>query len=309
MALHLDPLLRHLHRLASLPDSVADGELLGRFAHQHDQSAFTELMRRHGPMVLGVCRRVLDGAAETGDTFQAVFLLLARKAASLHRPEGLAAWLHGVARHLALRCRRAQKRRRRHETARATPTTSPDPLEELTARELLTVLDEEIQRLPEVYRLPLILCGLEGLTCWLQRPDPPKVPLPPTFRCLAFSPDGKLLAAGDKAGIIQLWDLATQKLRLELGERKPKRTNSVHALAFTPSGKTLAAGHGDYLLRFWDVATGKQLRERPGTGSQTYTSWHDGGIQGLVFTDEGRRLLVAQDNRLVVWAGPEGNAP
>jgi RNA polymerase sigma factor (sigma-70 family) len=106
----------------------------------------------------------LDGAAETEDTFQAVFLVLARKAAALRRPEGLTGWLHGVARHLALKCRRAKARRRRHESAGTTSASPRDPLEELSARELLTVLDEEIQRLPEIYRLPLILCGLEGLT-------------------------------------------------------------------------------------------------------------------------------------------------
>ena len=622
MTVRLDHLLQYIHSLAPLPESVADGELLGRFARQRDQDAFTELVRRHGPMVLGVCRRVLDGAAEAEDTFQAVFLVLARKAASLRRPEGLAAWLHGVARHLALKCRRAKARRHCHEAAGTTLAPSKDPLEELTARELLTVLDEEIQRLPEVYRLPLILCGLEGLTndqaarhlgwthgsvkgrllrgrqrlqeqlarrglmlsagllvltatasvpstlasatvdaamrgavieigtgllakaaaliklriglglllatvlaagvgTWaLQTPpaeqpsaepqtNPDKArseekkevrldrygdPLPPgawmrlgtvrfragglihacacspdgktvavacanctvylfdtatgkpirrllghskevtslayspdgktlasgdanniftiwdlmndkephhfnvipfpgpvwslafspdgkgllaggphsffglydpstgkelrrfswqknllrclvlspdgttvataaetelrlwdmqtgkmigelnrkdrgpfnKLRSLAFSPDGKLLAVGDQAGIIELWDVATRKLRHHLGEGKPIRHNPVHALAFSPTAKTLAAGHGDYTLCFWNVDTGRQLRELPGIGTQRYTALHDGGIQSLIFTQDGRRLISAQDNWIVLLDAQSG---
>ncbi|HTU89248.1 MAG TPA: sigma-70 family RNA polymerase sigma factor [Gemmataceae bacterium] len=624
MAVHLDHLLQYIHSLTPLPESVADGELLGRFVRQRDQEAFAELVRRHGPMVLGVCRRVLDGAAEAEDTFQAVFLVLARKAAGLRRPEGLAAWLHGVARHLALKCRRAKARRRRHETAGATAAPSKDPLEELTARELLTVLDEEIQRLPEVYRLPLILCGLEGLTHaqaarrlgWtpgsvkgrllrgrqqlqerlaqrgltlpagllvltagvavpsalasatvdaamrgaagnvsvgllvkaasliklriglglllaaaitagagtlalqappaeqavaepLDKPDKTRSeekkeahldrygdPLPPEarmrlgtvrfragglihacacspdgktvaaacanrtvylfdaatgkpihrllghpnnvtslayspdgktlasadanniivlwdlmcgkslhqfpaiqsqgpvwslafsrdgkgllagggqsffclhdpgtgkelrrfegnkkfirclalspdgktiataveaelrfwdmqtgkmlgelkmtdlapphqLRSLAFSPDGKLLAVGGEEESILLWDVATRKLqrRLRDWDTKVLVGNIAHALAFSPSGKTLAAGHGDYTLRLWDVATGKRLRHVQGRQSQTFSGWHDGGIQGLVFTADGRRLIGAQDNQIVLLDAQSG---
>lgn len=579
-------------------------------------------------MVLGVCRRVLDGAAEAEDTFQTVFLVLARKAAGLCRTEELAAWLHGVARHLALKCRRAKARRRRHEAASTPFASSKDPLEELTARELLTVLDEEIQRLPEVYRLPLILCGLEGLThaqaarrlgwtpgsvkgrllrgrqrlqerlerrglmlpagllvltaaasvpstltaatvdaamrgtareigvglltkaaslikpriglgvllatviaagagtlalqapptqqssaetpakpdktpsegkkearrdrygdplppgarmrlgtvrfragglihacacspdgktvavacanrtvylfdtatgkpirrllgppnnvtslayspdgkllasgdanrfvfIWeadtgrklrqfltLQPPGPPPGPIrslvfsrdgkallaggvrpffclydagtgkelrrfeghkndvrclalspdgkiiasaaerelrlwdvqtgkmigelkltndmpwmPSQLRSLAFASDGKLLAVGDETGIVELWDVAARKQQHQLGERKNKFFNSVHALAFSPTGKTLVAGHGRYTLRFWDVDTGRKIRELPGIERQTYTGWHDGGIQGLDFIADGRRLISAQDNRLVVLDAQSG---
>jgi RNA polymerase sigma factor (sigma-70 family) len=161
------PLLRHIHRLMSRPDAdtADDGTLLDRFVAHHHESAFAALLARHGPMVLGVCRRVLHNAHEAEDAFQATFLVLARKAGSLRRPESLAAWLYGTARHLALKYHRrdARRRQREQDSRLATSASRPlDPLDELAARELLLVLDEEMERLPETYRLPLILCGLEG---------------------------------------------------------------------------------------------------------------------------------------------------
>jgi RNA polymerase sigma factor (sigma-70 family) len=161
------PLLRHIHGLIARPDAdtACDRTLLDRFVTLRDESAFAELLARHGPMVLGVCRRVLRNAHEAEDAFQATFLVLARKAGTLRHPEGLAAWLYGTARHLALKCHRSDARRLRRERDNrgTTPGLPPaDPLDELAARELLLVLDEEMERLPESYRLPLILCGLEG---------------------------------------------------------------------------------------------------------------------------------------------------
>jgi len=167
MAARSEQLLRHIRRLVSRPasSSDADAALLGRFVRQHDQDAFAALVHRHAPLVLGVCRRVLGDAHLAEDAAQAVFLVLARKAATIRPPDRLAAWLHGVARHLACNALRADTRRRRQETccARGAQRRSPaDPLDEITARELLTFLDEELQQLPEVYRLPMILCCLQG---------------------------------------------------------------------------------------------------------------------------------------------------
>src|SRR6516162_3791917 len=156
MAARPQQLLQHIRRFASGPDQAPDGELLARYALLRDEDAFAELVRRHGPMVLAVCRRVLGDAHDAEDAFQATFLVLARKADSVRNPEALAAWLHGVARHLSLKCRRAEDRRRRHESGegRVAPgAPRQDPLDELTARELLLVLDEELQRLPKSYRL------------------------------------------------------------------------------------------------------------------------------------------------------------
>lgn len=162
-------LLEYLHRLLSQQSvaPAADAELLERFLHQRDEVAFTELVKRHGPMVQRVCRRVLADADAANDASQAVWLVFARKAATVKPPESLAAWLHGVAWRLAQKARVTECRRLARESP--SPDLSPidphpDPLADLTARELLNALDEEVQRLPLAYRLPVILCCLEGHT-------------------------------------------------------------------------------------------------------------------------------------------------
>jgi RNA polymerase sigma factor (sigma-70 family) len=155
-------LLDHLRRLTCPP--TADAPLLVRWVEQHDESAFAALVARHGPMVLGVCQRVLGDAHEAEDAFQATFLILARKAGSLRRPEALACWLHGVASRLALKARAAAQKRASHSrTLAVEPSdTQPDPLDQLTVREMLSLIDKEIRSLREVYRLPVVLCDLEG---------------------------------------------------------------------------------------------------------------------------------------------------
>jgi RNA polymerase sigma factor (sigma-70 family) len=167
MAARPEALLRPLRRLASrlAPEPDTDAALLARFARCRDEDALAALMSRYGRLVLGVCRRVLGDAHAAEDAAQATFLVLARKAGTLRRPEGLAGWLHGTACRIALTARRADARRRRREARSlgAAPRRRPsDPLEELTARDLLVAVDQELARLPERYRLPLILCCLEG---------------------------------------------------------------------------------------------------------------------------------------------------
>jgi RNA polymerase sigma factor (sigma-70 family) len=137
-----------------------DGQLLREFLSQRDEAAFVALVRRHGPMVLGVCRRVLGNAADAEDAFQATFLVLVRKASSLTGRIVLGDWLHGVARRTAFSVRRACARRRAKEQAMA----RPDVQEETIQNDWLPLLDEELSRLPENYRLPIVLCDLEGKT-------------------------------------------------------------------------------------------------------------------------------------------------
>jgi RNA polymerase sigma factor (sigma-70 family) len=155
----MDRLIEQLRRAVQAGDGPADRELLERFLARRDEAAFEALLRRHGPMVFGVCRRVLGNAADADDAFQAAWLVFARKAASLRRPGRLAAWLYGVAYRAALEARRADARRRARERRAARPeVVRPDPGDEL--RELL---DAELSRLPENYRAAVVLCELEGL--------------------------------------------------------------------------------------------------------------------------------------------------
>jgi RNA polymerase sigma factor (sigma-70 family) len=137
-----------------------DGQLLSQFLAQRDETAFATLVRRHGPMVLGVCQRILGNAADAEDAFQATFLVLVRKATSLTSRTVLGAWLHCVARRTALNARRVAARRRLKEEAMARPEAYGEHIRD----DWLVLLDEELSRLPEKYRLPLVLCDLEGRT-------------------------------------------------------------------------------------------------------------------------------------------------
>jgi RNA polymerase sigma factor (sigma-70 family) len=161
----LSPLLhyvRHLHGPAEGPD-CGDGRLLERFARRGEEAAFEALLRRHGPMVLGVCRRLLRDAHAAEDAFQATFLLLLRKAGALRRPESLGPWLHGVARRTALRAR-AHAARRRPLPTQAEALAAPAGPDELVWRDLRPLLDEAVAALPAKYRAAFVLCCLEGLT-------------------------------------------------------------------------------------------------------------------------------------------------
>jgi RNA polymerase sigma factor (sigma-70 family) len=159
MAASVTLFLRNLRSRVSTDEP--DAKLLSQFTYSHDDEAFVALVRRHGPMVLGVCRRHLRDPHDVEDAFQATFLVLARKAESVRRPERLAGWLHGVARNVARNARRGTVP---VADASLLAGDHEDLLSQLTAREALTIIDEEVDRLPEKYRLPVIWCCLEGLT-------------------------------------------------------------------------------------------------------------------------------------------------
>jgi RNA polymerase sigma factor (sigma-70 family) len=156
------PVLRQIRKLIGpAAVDVSDAELLERFATRREEAAFEALLERHGPMVLGVCRRVLRHPHDAEDAFQATFLVLARKAGSVRRRGSVGGWLYEVAYHAALKARAEAVRRHEHEGQARNMTTS-DPETELAWRELRLVLDEELGRLPRKYRLPLVLCYLDG---------------------------------------------------------------------------------------------------------------------------------------------------
>jgi RNA polymerase sigma factor (sigma-70 family) len=161
----LNGMLHHLRKVAAVQTyrGLSDRELLERFASARDEAAFTVLIERHGPMVLGVCRRALPNFHDAEDACQAAFLVLARKAASVRKKTSLSSWLHGVACRLALTIKRDHARRKSRERTVDTPAPR-DPAAEVTWREVQTILDEELQQLPERYRAPLILCYLECIT-------------------------------------------------------------------------------------------------------------------------------------------------
>ncbi len=156
----LNGLLRHLGRAALRGGpEPADADLLERWLSLRDESAFEALVWRHGPMVLGVCRRVLGNAADAEDAFQATFLVLVRKAASVVPRSRVGSWLHGVAHRTALKALEMNSRRRKREQVAGQQPAADAARDE---EELLARLDEELRRLPEKYRVPIVLCHLEG---------------------------------------------------------------------------------------------------------------------------------------------------
>ncbi|HTU92288.1 MAG TPA: sigma-70 family RNA polymerase sigma factor [Gemmataceae bacterium] len=148
---------------AQCRNDESDEQLLHAFTTRRDQDAFAVLVRRHGPMVLNVCRRVLGHEQDAEDAFQATFLLLTQSGAGLRKQTALAGFLHGAAYRIALTAKRAAARRRKHEN-QAPAHLPSDPADELSWREARALLDEEIGRLPEKYRTVFVLFHLEELS-------------------------------------------------------------------------------------------------------------------------------------------------
>ncbi|HSQ58292.1 MAG TPA: sigma-70 family RNA polymerase sigma factor, partial [Gemmata sp.] len=141
-----------------------DADLLARWCDGRDTAALETLVRRHGKMVLGVARRVLGTSADADDAFQATFLIFIQKARSLARPEQVAGWLHAVAFRVAqkARAKRARRRERESEIVDTVDPANPDPAAD--TQNIRRTIDAELDRLPEKYRLPIVLCELEGRT-------------------------------------------------------------------------------------------------------------------------------------------------
>src|SRR5262245_29925568 len=152
----------HLRRavLMAAGEGPTDARLLEAFLVRRDEAAFEALLRRHGPMVWGVCRRVL-GEHDAEDAFQATFLVLARKAASVRPRERVGNWLYGVAYRTAMKARAMNAKRRARERQAACRQCEQARADE-AGEELLAHLDAELSRLPDRYREPVVLCELEG---------------------------------------------------------------------------------------------------------------------------------------------------
>jgi RNA polymerase sigma factor (sigma-70 family) len=159
----LDAVLRYIQRLVRAPemDQATDRQLLERFVARREEAAFAVLMKRHGPMVLGVCHRLLHNDHDAEDAFQATFFVLARKAGSLRWHGSVGSWLYEVAYRVARKARADNAKRQLHGK-RIEIVPSTDPVSLAAGREIQTILQEELCRLPQKYRLPIVLCCLEG---------------------------------------------------------------------------------------------------------------------------------------------------
>ncbi|VTR94949.1 sigma-70 family rna polymerase sigma factor : RNA polymerase sigma factor, sigma-70 family OS=Singulisphaera acidiphila (strain ATCC BAA-1392 / DSM 18658 / VKM B-2454 / MOB10) GN=Sinac_7487 PE=4 SV=1: Sigma70_r2: Sigma70_r4_2 [Gemmata massiliana] len=153
---------QHLHaiRRATAEAMQTDGQLLDAYSDHRDGAAFAELVRRHGPMVWGVCRRMLPNRQDAEDAFQATFLVLVRKSASVRPAERVGNWLHGVAVRAAQKAAVSARRRERSVEGVADPAV----VESGAWRDVLPILDEELSLLPDKYRSVIVLCDLEQMT-------------------------------------------------------------------------------------------------------------------------------------------------
>jgi RNA polymerase sigma factor (sigma-70 family) len=161
----MSEVIQHLRRAVLLREGtgLTDGQLLKDYLGHRDEAALAALVRRHGPMVWGVCRRVLRNYHDAEDAFQATFLVFVRKAASIASPELLANWLYGVAHQTALNARATTAKRRARER-QVTEMPEPAVTEEDLWGDLQPLLDQGLSRLPEKYRVAIVLCDLEGKT-------------------------------------------------------------------------------------------------------------------------------------------------
>jgi RNA polymerase sigma factor (sigma-70 family) len=246
----LIPVMRCLSRLAGSPaGDLSDAELLERYCRGGEEAAFALLVQRHGPAVLGVCRRALGNTADADDAFQATFLVLLRRADSIRRGAALGCWLYGVALRVAAnaRARRAPLELPGHDL----PGADGDPVRAATGRELLAVLDEEVRGLPEKYRAALVLCGLEGRTC------------EQAARELGWP----------KSTVIHRLSQARQRLRQRLTRRGFEVPAALLAALLA---KEAAAAHVPAILA---LATVRQARQRvtvaaaPASGGRSLSRW------------------------------------
>src|SRR5262245_20726590 len=191
-ASRLMPNLRRVVLAGAAADRT-DGQLLGAFVLERDADAFAGLVRRHGPMVLGVCRRVVGDAAVADDAFQAVFIVLARRAGAVKPREQVGNWLYGVAYGTALKARAVLARRRsREKQVDVMPEPPVSPRSTADWAELQPLIDEELARLPDKLRVRVLLCDLEGRA---QRDVAKHLGIPPATLATRIATARRTLAA------------------------------------------------------------------------------------------------------------------
>src|SRR6267142_867176 len=166
--LSIEVLQRYLRRLCDEAMPAEDAVLLNRFVTANDREAFELLIARHGPMVLGTARRLVDNTHDAEDVFQAVFLSLARLAKTIRQGRALPAWLHKTTCRIAAKVRKKRVARSQAQPGNEVPPPALrdniEPEAQLIWQEVRQALDEELQHLPEPLRSPLLLCYLSGLT-------------------------------------------------------------------------------------------------------------------------------------------------
>jgi RNA polymerase sigma factor (sigma-70 family) len=266
------------------PAAVPPGDrlLLSRFTRARDEEAFAELVRRHGPLVLGVCRRILGHRDDAEDAFQATFLLLARKAPAVAWRQSAAPWLYAVAYRLACKARSTRHRRNRAEPLAADPPgPAADPLAPLAWQEVRLALDEELGRLPAHLRSPLVLCYLQGQT-------------------------------RDEAAAGLGWSVATLKRRLERGRALLRDRLTRRGLAFAAAGWGAAlAGPSVSAARAADTARAALVYAAGGAAPAPVAALLKGAAMPLALKSRAALalLVVALGAGAAAWAVQRPAAP
>jgi RNA polymerase sigma factor (sigma-70 family) len=269
--------VRRIRSLAGPPEAAPDGELLARFRANRDDQAFAALVQRHGPAVLGVCRRVLRDPDAADDAFQATFLVLARRARSIRKPASVGCWLHGVAVRVAARHKgRLARQPRPVETVEA----SADPRDDVLWRDVRRVLDEEVNRLPERLRLPIYLCYFEGKT-------------------------------RDEAAEALGWKLTTLRGRLEDGRLRLRTRLALRGIELSAALLAVSAAEG---LAVSESLLTTSVRAAGGVASESVQSLAKGvAVSGTIAKTKitlGTLLLaVGLGTTLLVYRGEAGETP
>jgi RNA polymerase sigma factor (sigma-70 family) len=269
--------VRRIRSLAIPPEAQTDRDLLGRFRASRDDRAFAAIVVRHGPAVLGVCRRVLADPHAADDAFQATFLVLARRATSVREAASLGCWLHGVALRVATKLKGQRARRPRPVATMEVPA---DPRDDVLWRDVRRVLDEEVNRLPDRLRLPVYLCYFEGKT-------------------------------RDEAAEALGWKLTTLRGRLEDGRLRLRSRLALRGIELSAALLAVSAADG---LAVSDPLLESTVQAVGGSAADSIQSLARGivmsGVQGKTVLSVGAVLLaLGLGSTLLVYRGEAGETP